>query len=115
MSMPVPPFRPLPLYAKVIALVLIAGFVVIGIIGILLPVIPGVLFLFLAALMATRVSRRASAAAHASPWFREQLRQWRASSHLSVGHKIKLSLLIVARAFVGTIRAGLGLLRRVSR
>ena len=73
MHLPTPHFRPLPLYARVIALVLIAGFILVGILGLILPIIPGVLFLFLAALLLTRVSRRASTYAHNQPWFRKQI------------------------------------------
>lgn len=106
MHLPTPHFSPLPLYAKVIALVVIVGFIFIGIIGLILPVIPGVLFLFLAALLLTRVSRRASAYAHNQPWFRKHLQSWRASAGLSWGQRARLSFWVAARAVVQGVGAG---------
>lgn len=106
MQLPTPHFSPMPLYAKVIALVVIVGFVLIGIIGLILPIIPGVLFLFLAALLLTRVSRRASAYAHSQPWFRRHLQSWRASAGLSWGQRARLSFWVAARAIVQGVGAG---------
>ncbi|MEX2333936.1 MAG: DUF454 family protein, partial [Pseudohongiella sp.] len=107
MHLPSPHFRPLPLYAKIIALLLIAGFVLIGIIGLVLPIIPGVLFLFLAALLLTRVSRRASTYAHNQPWFRRHLQSWRASKGLSWGQRARLSFWVAAKAVVQGIGSGI--------
>lgn len=115
MHLPTPHFRPLPLYIKVITLVLIAVFVLIGLAGLILPIIPGVLFLFLAVLLATRVSRRVSAAAHRQPWFREHLYTWRASGGLSTTHKMKLSMLLAAKAVITGISAGYRLISRPVR
>ncbi|KKO12748.1 DUF454 family protein [Pseudohongiella sp.] len=106
MHLPTPQFNPLPLYAKVIALVVIVGFVLLGIIGLILPIIPGVLFLFLAALLLTRVSRRASAYAHNQPWFRKQLQSWHATAGLSWGQRARLSFWVAAKAVVQGVAAG---------
>lgn len=103
--LPTPHFRPLPLYAKIASIVVIIGFVIIGVIGLLLPVIPGVVFLFLAVLLATRVSRRVSKAAHANPWFREHMHTWKTSSQLPVGRKLMLSVLLFAKGLVDGARA----------
>lgn len=115
MHLPTPHFRPLPLYAKAIALVLIAGFIIIGIIGLILPIIPGVLFLFLAALLLTRVSRRASTWAHNQPWFRTHLHSWQASSGLSWGQRARLSFWVAAKAVVQGIGAGSSFIYRSLR
>ncbi len=115
MHLPTPHFRPLPLYVKVITLVLIAVFVLIGLAGLILPIIPGVLFLFLAVLLATRVSRRVSAAAHRQPWFREHLYTWRASGGLSATHKIKLTMLLAAKAMVAGVSGGFRMFGRLFR
>lgn len=106
MHLPTSHFSPLPLYARVIALVVIVGFVLLGIIGLILPIIPGVLFLFLAALLLTRVSRRASAYAHSQPWFRKHLQSWRASAGLSWGQRARLSFWVAAKAVVQGVGAG---------
>lgn len=107
MRLPAHPFRPMPLYARVIALVLIAGFLLLGLIGLILPIIPGLLFLFLAVLLLTRVSRRASNYAHSHPWFRRHLQWWRASHALSWPQRARLSLLLGARAALNGVRTGL--------
>jgi uncharacterized membrane protein YbaN (DUF454 family) len=113
--LPTPHFRPLPLYAKIIASVLIAGFVLLGLIGLILPVIPGLLFLFLAVLLATRMSRRVSSVAHNHPWFREHLRTWRASGSLSASNRTKLAFLLTARTLLGIVRGGVGIIKSAAR
>lgn len=95
--LPKPAFRPMPLVWKMISLVLIAAFLLIGLAGLILPVIPGVLFLFLAALLATRVSRRAAHFAHQQPWFHQHLHQWQASGHLAMSERVKLAFLLTLR------------------
>lgn len=116
MQLPTPHFSPLPLYAKIIALVVIAGFVLIGIVGLILPIIPGVLFLFLAVLLLTRVSRRASAYAHSHPWFRKHLQSWRASAGLTWGQRARLSFWLAARTVVQGVGAGIrGIFRTLRR
>lgn len=115
MRLPAYPFRPMSLYARLIALVLIAGFLLLGLIGLILPIIPGLLFLFLAALLLTRVSRRASDYAHSQPWFRRHLQWWRSSHALSWPQRVHLSLLLGARAALNGIRAGVRAVRRSGR
>jgi len=105
-QLPVRSFRPMSWLARLIAIVLIVAFLIVGIAGLILPIIPGVLFLFLAALLLTRVSRRAAEVAHRQPWFREQLHAWQASGGLSVGQRLRLSLLLTVRALIGGIAAG---------
>ena len=112
MHLPTPKFSPLPLYAKVIALIVIIGFVTIGIIGLILPIIPGLLFLFLAVLLLTRISRRAFAYAHSKPWFRKQLYTWRASAGLSWGQRARLSFWVAVKAVVQGVGTGVSAVYR---
>lgn len=111
-QLPKPIFRPMPLVYKIICMVLIAGFLVIGLLGLILPVIPGVLFLFLAVLLMTRVSRRAATYAHSQPWFHQHMRQWQATGGLSVGQRVKLGFLMTARVIIKGIQS---VFRRVSQ
>ncbi len=97
MHLPTPRFRPLAFGYKVIGIVLIACFLLIGLVGLILPIIPGLLFLFLALYVLTRVSRRASAYAHSQPWFSRHLRHMDAADKLSIGERLRLALLVVAR------------------
>ncbi|ALO45627.1 DUF454 family protein [Pseudohongiella spirulinae] len=112
MHLPTPHFRPLPLYAKIASIFIIGAFLVIGVIGLILPVIPGVLFLFLAVLLTTRVSRRASQAAHSSAWFRQHMHTWQTSSRLPLGRKLALSGLLLVKGMLSAVRAAAGLLKR---
>ena len=91
---------------------MIVACLIVGVLGLILPIIPGVLFLFLAALLLTRVSRRAFNVAHRQPWFREQLRTWQLSGGMSVGQRLRLSLLLTLRALVDGTIASLRFLRR---
>lgn len=98
--LPEPIFRPIPLVYKIACMALIAVFLIIGVLGLILPIIPGVLFLFLAVLLLTRVSRRAATFAHSQPWFHRNMRQWQATGGLSVGQRVKLGFLLGARLIV---------------
>lgn len=100
MHLPKPYFRPLPLAYKVLGVVLVALFLLIGLAGLILPIIPGILFLFLALYVLTRVSRRASAYAHSQPWFNRHMRHMNAADKLSIGERVRLGLLVVARGAV---------------
>ncbi|MDP1930385.1 MAG: DUF454 family protein [Gammaproteobacteria bacterium] len=103
MHLPSPRFRPLPLGYKVIGIVLIACFLLIGLVGLILPIIPGLLFLFLAFYLLTRVSQRASAYAHSQPWISRHMRQMDAADKLTIGERVRLGLLVVARSAVNGI------------
>ena len=48
----------MPVLTKVICIALIACFVVVGLIGLVLPIIPGLIFLFIAAILLARISSR---------------------------------------------------------
>lgn len=115
MHLPKPYFRPLPLAYKVIGVVLIAIFLLIGLVGLILPIIPGLLFLFLALYVLTRVSRRASAYAHSQPWVSRQLHRMNAADSLSIGERVRLALLVVARGVVRGAEWCIGALKGESK
>jgi len=98
-----PRFRPLPLVYRVLGLILVVGFLLIGLVGLILPIIPGIVFLLLAVYVLTRISRRAAAYAHNQPWFNRHLRQLNAVDTLSVGERFKLGFLVMARGVVSGI------------
>ena len=101
-------FTPMALPLKIVSLVLMVAFLVIGLAGLILPIIPGALFLFLAALLATRVSSRAAAWAHRLPWFRSYLLHWRTAGS---GALFKLTLLMALRNGFKGLRIVAGLFR----
>jgi uncharacterized membrane protein YbaN (DUF454 family) len=92
----------MPLIYKIACMVLIAGFLIVGVLGLILPIIPGLLFLFLAVLLLTRVSRRAATFAHSKPWFHKNMHHWQATGGLSIGQRVKLGFLMGARLIVRT-------------
>lgn len=112
MHLPKPIFRPVPLLYKIALSVVIVAFLLIGLVGLILPVIPGILFLVLALFLMTRVSRRAATYAHSQPWFHRHMRQLNATSHLSMTDRLKMGLWISARA---TINAAKRLMRFVKK
>lgn len=99
--------RPLPLIYKLGAGLLVGLFLILGIIGLIMPVIPGILFLFLALYLLTKLSRRVEAYAQSKPWFRYHLQHLKAASGLSLGARIKLGALIAARGTVQGLEAAL--------
>jgi len=103
-QLPKPIFRPIPLIYKIGVSVLIAVFLVIGLLGLILPIIPGILFLVLAVFLMTRVSRRAATYAHSQAWYHRQMSHLNATRHLSAGDRVKYSFLIAARGTVNAIK-----------
>lgn len=104
MHLPKPIFRPIPFVYKLILSVLIVAFLMIGLIGLILPIIPGVLFLLLAVFLLTRVSRRAATYAHSQAWYHQHMGQFNAGRHLSLSNRLKFGFLIVARGIVNAAK-----------
>jgi uncharacterized protein len=109
-----PVFRPMPLPYKIFTVLLIICFLVIGLIGLVLPIIPGILFLVLAVYLLSRVSRRASAIVHNHPWFNRSMRKLDAASALSFGEKTRLTLLLTAKAVISGVESGFAFFRKKS-
>lgn len=103
-QLPEPIFRPIPLIYKIGVSVLIAVFLFIGLLGLILPIIPGILFLVLAVFLMTRVSRRAATYAHSQAWYHRHMGQLNATRHLSAGVRLKFGFLIAARGTVNAIK-----------
>lgn len=106
-----PHLHPLPLAHKVLGIVLVVCFLIMGLIGLILPIIPGFIFLFLAVHVLTRVSRRAAAYAHSQPWISRQLRHMDAVEKLSIGKRVRLALLVIARGTVNAIAWCVGIFK----
>lgn len=104
MQLPKPIFRPIPLIYKIGVSVLISVFLVIGLLGLILPIIPGLLFLVLAVFLMTRVSRRAATYAHSQARYHRHMGHYNATRHLSAGDRLKYSFLIAARGTVNAIK-----------
>jgi len=109
-----PKFRPMPLAYKILSIVLIVCFLFIGLVGLILPIIPGILFLVLAVYLLTRVSRRISAIVHKHPWFNRNMRKLDAASTLTIGEKTRLTLLLAARTLIAGAESAMSLFKKRS-
>lgn len=87
-------------------LVIIAGLAVLGVIGLVLPIIPGLVFLFLAVLLLTRISARFNSMAGGHSGFRHLRRRWHAMNMLQVRDRIKLGFWYCAGATIRGAEAG---------
>lgn len=97
----------LPLLYKLGGGLLVGCLLILGLIGLIMPIIPGILFIFLALFVLTKLSRRAAAYAQSKPWFHYHMRHLQAASGLSLGSRVKLGALIVARGAVQGMEAAL--------
>ncbi len=97
--------KPMPILFKGLCLVLVGFFVLLGLVGLVLPIIPGILFLFLAALLLAKVSRRFDTMLNRNKDMRYWRRRWDTSSSLPLMQRLKLSFWVAARAVVNGVEA----------
>ena len=71
---------------------------VLGLIGLVIPVLPGVLLLIAAALCASAVSPAVRDRLHRHPAMRRAHRRWHASEGLHLGDRVKLAFWLSADA-----------------
>ncbi|MEX0964515.1 MAG: DUF454 family protein [Pseudohongiellaceae bacterium] len=103
----------MPLYLKGLCLLIVGLFVLMGIVGLILPIIPGILFLFLAALLLAKVSSSFDAALNRNKHMRYWRRRWDTTNNLPLLQRIKLSFWIVAKAAVNGVEAALKSLNKM--
>ena len=101
----------MPLLWKAICIMLIVCCVVIGLVGIVLPIIPGFLFLFFAALLLTKLSSRSKNLLHSNSNTRTWMRHWESSNSLSIIQRVKLSLWMIAKGAVVAVESGVQTLK----
>ncbi|MFT7472508.1 MAG: uncharacterized membrane protein YbaN (DUF454 family) [Kiritimatiellia bacterium] len=95
----------MPVLIKGACLVLVGLLTLIGLVGLILPIIPGILFLFLAALLLAKVSSRFDALLRKNENMRTWRRRWDRSNALPLLQRVKLSFLLVARAVVNGVES----------
>lgn len=92
------------LFGKALLIVAFAICMVLGVIGLLLPVLPGFVFLLMGIWLLTLLSRRVHDFVHErtalGPWLQEQRWQRQLSGRLSVGQRLRLLALYGARSIV---------------
>lgn len=88
---------------RVLLLLLAAFLLLLGVIGLLLPIIPGIVFLGLAALVLARLSTRFADYLQDHPHYRRWHDLRRSSAALNWSQRCKLALLLGARSIVNTL------------
>ncbi len=81
------------------------GLVFLGLIGLVVPILPGILFLALAALCFAAVSPKLQRRLERHPTWRGWHRRWRSSNGLPLLHRCRLAFWLTAEATVNTIRS----------
>ena len=104
----------MPMLFKGACIVLVGLLTLVGLAGLVLPIIPGILFLFLAALLLAKVSSRFDALLHKNENMRTWRRRWDTSNALPMLQRVKLSFLLVARAVVNGVEATVNSLKNVN-
>ncbi len=82
---------------KIAFSVVIAVCLILGVIGLILPVIPGLLFLALAVLFASKLSRRVAKWANQSTLFKRFSKLQKSMPALSIGQRLKLAFWVSAK------------------
>lgn len=101
----------IPMPLKMIGLAVVALFVFIGLIGLILPIIPGILFLALAAFLMAKLSSRFAFYLDNQPLWQKLQRQWRSMRVLTIAEKTKLMGLYLVRASVNGVEGLIKTLR----
>ncbi|PCI73447.1 MAG: hypothetical protein COB20_16235 [SAR86 cluster bacterium] len=104
----------MPMLFKGACLVLVGLLTLVGLVGLILPIIPGILFLFLAAMLLAKVSSRFDALLHKNENMRTWRRRWDTTSALPLLQRVKLSFLLVARAVVNGVEATVNSLKNAN-
>jgi len=102
----------MPLLFKGACLVLVGLLTLVGLAGLILPIIPGILFLFLAALLLAKVSSRFDSLLHKNENMKAWRRRWDTTNSMPFLQRIKLSLLLVARAVVNGVETAVDSLNK---
>lgn len=80
------------------------GALFIGLLGLIIPIIPGILFLLVAAILFASVSRRIRARLHASPRAQPYLLRWEATQGLPVLTRTRAAALLLYAGVADTLR-----------
>lgn len=107
-----PSSPPLGWFSRAAHVLGIGGLLVLGLIGLILPIIPGLLFLFLALLLLARLSSRVHGLVAGRSWFRRCRRSWHRFSLLRAGDRVRLGFWYCARALVNGIESAVNYLAR---
>ncbi len=96
---------------KGVLVALIGLCLVIGVIGIILPIIPGLLFLFFAAMLLAKLSSRFASYLGENRLMQKWKRRSKSYAALPMGQRIKLTFWMAAKSFVDGVAATLDSLK----
>jgi uncharacterized membrane protein YbaN (DUF454 family) len=97
--------RAMPLVYKVAMIGIIAVCLVLGVIGLILPIIPGLLFLGLAVMLAGKLSKRVARWARGIPVFNTWSNRRHAVAGLSALQRLKLAFWVSARYTLNSVNS----------
>ena len=97
------PLKGKSLPVKIGFIVIITVCLVLGIIGLILPVIPGLLFLALAVIFASKLSRRVAKWANQSPLYQRWSKHQKSVDALSISQRLKLAFWVGAKYTVESL------------
>lgn len=101
-----PIVKPMPWHYKLLGFGVVLCLFFLGLVGLVLPILPGIVFLFLALYVLTKISKRAAVYAHSKPWFNYHMQHLRAASGLKFGARCKLAGLMAVRGLINGVAAG---------
>ena len=101
----------MPLLYKTLHIVLVVCCLFIGLMGLILPIIPGFLFLFFAAILLARVSSRFKYLLHNHGTIKAWMKHWHSTTALSIPQRAKLVFWVVARSTVKGIESVVSILK----
>ena len=100
------------LLARAVMLVLVLILTLIGLAGLILPIVPGVLFLAMAAWLLAQISDRFAQRLHQSPRWQQASRTWQAQASLSAWQRTKFWAWVALGGMVQAMTSLLGMVRR---
>ena len=101
LALAIPSHKPVSTHRKALYLVLAAICLMVGLLGLLIPIIPGILFLALSLLLLGKVSERIHRWIHSKPSFSRFVHRIEHLDRLTVRNKMKATGLLALQSFVG--------------
>ena len=102
----------MPVLTKVLCIALIAFFVMVGLIGVVLPIIPGLIFLFIAVILLARISRRFDSILRRNSTVRRWMKHADTINGLSISQRARLSFWMSARIITNAIESGINQIKK---
>ena len=104
--------KPLAIPWKICGLVLVVGLLFLGLVGLVLPLLPGLVFLVLALWILSKISTRFAAVLDDSPALSRHMGFMRRTRGLSLTQRLRLSVLVMAKMTVRGIESGISFIKR---